>query len=57
MLVKKQKEIDKNIKGSFAIDSYGLKTMNKLYFAYKLDFAFETQYDKLYKHLSSHTVE
>ena len=55
--MKLQKNIDKNKLGTFAIDSYGLKTMNKQYFAYKLHYAFETQYEKLYKHLTSHTIE
>lgn len=55
--MKQQKKIDKKKLGTYAIDSYGLKTMNKQYFAYKLHLAFETQYEKLYKHLASHTIE
>lgn len=42
----------------FAIDSYGLKTINKYYFPYKLDFIFtKYQYEKTYTHLARHTLQ
>lgn len=42
----------------FAIDSYGLKTINKFYFPFKLEFFFtKYQFEKTYTHLAKHTLQ
>jgi hypothetical protein len=47
-----------SLNGTFAIDHYGIKTINKYYFPYKLESVFTRyQYQKTYAQLSRTTLK
>jgi hypothetical protein len=58
VLVREQERLQQtNSATLFAIDSYGLKTVNEFYFPYKLEFIFtKYQFEKTYTHLAKHSL-